>query len=92
MNTDPLPLYCTRARAIKEGFTHEATLFGVPMWVVYDPKDEAHMTAAAKFRPLEAWITLCTCWWQMMNGLREPGDEQDFPFLVNVDKPLKDTP
>ncbi|MCK4121349.1 hypothetical protein HFK83_03050 [Ralstonia pseudosolanacearum] len=73
-------LYMTEAEAKACGFTHHGKMFSVPCWVT----DNDTPMVAAKFAPLESWITLCTLAVQFMGIL---GADAAFP--IRIGKPIE---
>lgn len=75
--------WMTRASALAQGFTHEGTHFGVPVFCEYDERDEDTMgMVVAKTWFLEWVITAGSAMLQFVNQHREPGDEIEFAFCI----------
>lgn len=74
-------MYMTRKRALAEGFTHEGTHYGIPIWFRFDGEGAE---IAAKFAPLDFALELLGYLHQFFNMLL--GEEYDFAFLV---KPIE---
>ena len=69
--------YITRAAAVAEGFTHEGTYYGIPVWVE-DPHGE--MIVATKWAPMECLMPLFHSIEGICHTLR--GTEPTFMFRV----------
>lgn len=75
-------LYMTKAEALAQGFTHEGTHFGVPVWAEYDDASDAMGMVAAKFAPFEWAISIGVTFTQFVNQFRDPGEEFMFAFCL----------
>lgn len=75
-------LYTTKAQALAEGFNHEGTHFGVPVWAEYDDASGEMGIVAAKCGALEWALTVGAILTQAVNAFREPGDEFMFAFCI----------
>lgn len=76
-------VYISRKRAIELGFTHQGRLFGVPVWVEFDPRTEDIRSSVTKFGLAELLVDIGTIMLQASNANRAPGDESMFPFLID---------
>lgn len=81
-----LPLWISRKQALAEGFTHEGTHFGVPVWVQYDEAREVMGMVATKFGPAEIVVSIGVAFTQFCNWFRPPGEEFEFAFCI---KPIE---
>lgn len=78
-------IWMTRKSALAQGFTHEGTHFGVPIFCQYDERDEEAMgMVVAKSWFLEWVITAGAAMVQLANSYREPGDEIWFGFHIRA--------
>lgn len=69
--------YMNETAARGHGFTHHGKMFSVPCWVT----DGDMPMVAAKWAPLELWITVCTVATQFMGAM---GMEVAFPILIGA--------
>ena len=74
--------WISKRQAIAEGFTHEGTHFGLPVWCEYDDATGDMGVVAAKVPALELVLSLGAAFTQLCNSMREPGDEFMFAFRI----------
>ncbi len=77
-------VWMTRRSALAQGFTHEGTHFGVPVFLIMEGEDgeEEISMVVAKSWPLEWVIDIGVYTLIFMNQFRAPDQQLDFPFLV----------
>lgn len=82
------PFWITREKALALGFNHEGTHFGIPIFCKYDENDPEVMgDVVAKCAALEPVITLCLYAFMLLNSMRPPGEESEFPFVIRPIEP-----
>lgn len=78
-------IWMTRKSALAQGFTHEGTHFGVPIFCQYDERDEEAMgMVVAKSWFLEWVITVGAGMVILANSYREPDDQLWFGFHIRA--------
>lgn len=75
-------LYISRKEALAEGFTHEGSHFGAPIWAQYDEATGEMGDVATKFAPLEAVLDIGAGLTRFCNSFRDPGEEYMFAFKI----------
>lgn len=76
--------YMTAREALRDGFTHHGSYYGIPVWVAIDGPDG--LVVAAKWGPLEYVMTVLHYIEGILRTVFYPDDEPTFQFLVG--KPI----
>lgn len=70
--------YMNAKEALKQGFTHHGSYFGIPVWVA--PNDE--FMVATKWAPMEYLMTAAHYIEGFLHSVMFPDDEPGFRFLL----------
>lgn len=75
-------MWVTKENAKALGMTHEGTLYGVDVWLWFNPEDDNRFDAAAKFIPAVLWIKFCNFMYDSAEWFIPEGYELHTPITV----------
>lgn len=76
--------YMTACEALREGFTHHGSYYGIPVWVAEGGPDG--LMVATKWAPLEYVMTVFHYIEGLLRSVFDPDDVPTFQFMVG--KPI----